>query len=335
MLTFFAFFWGVGQTIGAVVTWWGLVYSSCSGYDDCPSSSNEGWRYVYYINGAIVLVMAFLRVFVVRLKETPKFLVSNNRDAEAVETLQSIANKYNRSCSLTLEQLESCGAISSNHDYRKDQGIIPILNLVKSHLAVLFLTRKNTRSILLLSSSWLLLGIAYPLYSSFLPTYLATRGPNISQSTVSGIYIDNIWSNFASIWGPVIGGILLYYVPILGRRGIMAIGGVATMAFLFGYTAISTHAQNLGLSCAVYITLYMYYGCLYAYTPEVMPSQARATGNALCIGLTRISSCFVPIIAFFGNTSSTVPIWICGAFVGILAVVSLFFPYEPTKQRVV
>ena len=55
------------------------------------------------------------------------------------------------------------------------------------------------------------------------------------------------------------------------------------MALLFGYTAVRTRAQNVGLTSAVYCALYIYYGVMYAYTPEVMPSAARATGNCLCL----------------------------------------------------
>ncbi|KAL7663274.1 Major facilitator superfamily (MFS) profile domain-containing protein [[Candida] zeylanoides] len=337
LLTFFALFWGIGQTVAVLITWWGMANYSCEGPTMalCPTSENQGWRYVYYVNGAIVLVMAFLRVFVVRLRETPKFLVVNNRDIEAVAVLQSIASKYNRKCSLTLESLEACGTIVSNENFVANMNLKSLYRITMEHLKVIFSTRKNMRSALLLFSSWFFLGIAYPLYSSFLPQYLASRGNNISASTTSGVYRDNVISNFCSMFGPMIAGALLWFFPILGRRGVLALGGVSTMALLFGYTAVRTHAANVGLSSAVYIAIYIYYGCLYAYSPEVMPSAARATGNAICIALTRIASCITPIIAFYSNTSSTVPIWICGAFVGIIGLEALFFPYEPSKQRVV
>lgn len=335
LLTFFAFFWGIGQTVAALITWWGLANYSCESADNCPLSANEGWRYVYYVNGAIVLVVACLRVFVVRLQETPKFLVSNKREAEAVLTLQSIAKKYNRKCSLTLEALQECGEITSNEDYRQNMSVKNTVKIIGEHLATIFSTPKNIRSATLLFTSWFFLGIAYPLYSSFLPQYLASRGANISASTTNGVYRDNVISNFCSTFGPLIAGALLWWFPVLGRRGVLAIGGISTMALLFGYTAVRNHAANLGLTSAVYVTLYIYYGCLYAYSPEVMPSQARATGNAICIGLTRVASCITPIIAYFSNTSTSVPIWICGAFVGIIGVEALFFPYEPSKQRVI
>jgi hypothetical protein len=50
------------------------------------------------------------------------------------------------------------------------------------------------------------------------------------------------------------------------------------MAFFFAYTAVRTSAENLGFTCAIYFFINIYYGCLYAYTPEVLPSAHRATG---------------------------------------------------------
>jgi hypothetical protein len=57
----------------------------------------------------------------------------------------------------------------------------------------------------------------------------------------------------------------------LGRRYTMVIGALVTMAFFFAYTAVHTPAQNVGFSCAIGFCLNIYYGTLYAYTPEVLP----------------------------------------------------------------
>ena len=337
LMTFYALFWGVGQTIAVLVSYAFLPNYSCEGPDpaNCPSHENRGWRYVYYVNGSIVLVLAILRLTVIRLSETPKFLVSNDRDEEAVSNLQKLAEKYNRTCSLTLEDLEKCGKITCNDDYRKHMDLKGTAKLIGGHLKVLFSSRKASRSSILLFISWFLLGISYPLYSSFLPVYLATRGANISADTVSGVYRDNLIANVCSIGGPIIAGLLLYFVPRLGRRGVLCIGGLSTMAFLFGYTQVKTRPENVAMTSCVYVTLYIYYGVIYAYTPEVMPSVARATGNAMCLLCTRVATAIVPVIAYFSNTASAVPIWICGACVGLIGLIALLLPFEPSKTRVV
>ncbi|RYD67673.1 MAG: response regulator, partial [Verrucomicrobiaceae bacterium] len=58
---------------------------------------------------------------VIRLKETPKFLVGDGKDAEAVEVLQGIATRYNRPCSLTLERLQACGTLSTRSSQGKSK----------------------------------------------------------------------------------------------------------------------------------------------------------------------------------------------------------------------
>jgi hypothetical protein len=60
------------------------------------------------------------------------------------------------------------------------------------------------------------------------------------------------------------------------------------MAFFFAYTQVRTNAQNLGFTCAISFCLNIYYGTLYAYTPEVLPSAHRGTGNGISIALNRI-----------------------------------------------
>lgn len=334
LLTFFAFFWGIGQTVSVLIAYAFLPNNSCLLYELCLSSANKGWRYVYYVNGSIVLALAVLRVTVVRLKETPKFYVSNDRDAEAVAVLQGIATKYNRNCSLTLEKLAACGTISSNRDVRQITLMRELAQTVGGHIRILFSNKLVARLTILLVFSWLCLGITYPLYSAFLPVYLATRGANISAPDIAGVYRDNLISNASSIGGPLIAGGLLYYIPRLGRRGVLFLGGISTLAFLFGYTQIKTRSQNVALSLCVYVTLYVYYAVIFAYSPEVMPSTARATGNSLCIMSTRIASVMAPIIAWYADTLSQVPIWICGAFVGAIGVVALFLPFEPSRDKV-
>ena len=121
-----------------------------------------------------------------------------------------------------------------------------------------------------------------------------------------------------------------------GRRGTMIIGALVTMAFFFAYTQVKTNAQNLGFNCAIGFCLNIYYGTLYAYTPEgkdlpsvpmccattcrrllivfaVLPSAHRGTGNGISIGLNRIMGIVSAGVASGANTATAVPIYICAA----------------------
>jgi hypothetical protein len=170
-----------------------------------------------------VFVMSILRITVIRLKETPKYLIGAGKDEKVVESLQAIATKYNRPCSLTLERLSACGVTRAKGGRTQIAGehirsrYSPYELVI--HLKGLFETRKIGLSTSLIWFSWLLIGLAYPLYNVFLPTYLATRGASFGQASE---YIT--WRNYAivnvcGILGPLLAGPMCASKWFWGRRG--------------------------------------------------------------------------------------------------------------------
>ncbi|MCJ1354230.1 MAG: hypothetical protein MMC33_004217 [Icmadophila ericetorum] len=307
LLTLLACWWGIGQMVAGLVAWGPMSDFSCATVETCTYQNNKGWRIVFYSLGGLVLLMSVARVTVIRLKETPKYLLGQGRDREVVETLQWMATKYNRPCSLTFEQLDACGIIHSSRSKNKVS-----IHELTIHFRGLFLTKTMAWSTTLIWLSWALIGLAYPLYNVFLPDYLKSRGAALG---VTSNYI--YWRNYAiiqmtSIWGPVLAGFMCKN-RYLGRRGTMAIGALVTMAFLFAYTQVRSNAQNLGFNCAITFSLNIYYGCLYAYTPEVLPSAHRATGNGVSVAFNRIMGIVSAIVGIAANTSTSVPIFICAA----------------------
>lgn len=109
LVTLMAAWWGLGQLVAGLFAWAFLPNYSCDSVETCTYENNKGWRYVWYANGALVFVMSIARITVIKLRETPKFLIGEGKDEQVIETLQFIANKYNRPCSLTLERLQACG----------------------------------------------------------------------------------------------------------------------------------------------------------------------------------------------------------------------------------
>ena len=85
------------------------------------------------------------------------------------------------------------------------------------------------------------------------------------------------------------------------------------VAFFFAYTQVRTAPQNLGFNCAISFCLNVYYGTLYAYTPEVLPSAHRATGNGISVACNRVMGIVSAVIGVVANTSTPVPIFICAA----------------------
>lgn len=186
-----------------------------------------------------MFVLSILRVTIIRLEETPKFLISEGKDEQAVHVLRSIANRHNRPCSLSIDKLQACGQIA--HSKAPGSGRLAQLispSEVFFHLRGLFATRKMALSTTLVWLSWLVIGLAYPLYNVFLPTYLASRGASFGQTSPFITWRNYAINNTSSIFGPVLAGFMCRSPWFWGRRGTMIVGALITMVFFFCY---STH----------------------------------------------------------------------------------------------
>ncbi|OSS46172.1 hypothetical protein B5807_08030 [Epicoccum nigrum] len=334
LLTLMAAWWGIGQLIAGFFAWGFLPNFSCQdptifpNAAPCTRSNNQGWRYVWYSSGALVFAMSMARIFVIRLKETPKFLVGEGKDAEAVDILQGIATKYNRPCSLTLEALQACGTITTRSSLGKSKWGFGTIGV---HLKGLYATKRIGVSTTLIWLSWTLIGLAYPLYNVFLPAYLQSRGAAFGEPSPYITWRNYTLVNFSGIWGPVLAGYMCH--TRLGRKYTMVTGALVTMAFFFAYTQVRTAVQNVVFTCVINFCLNVYYGTLYAYTPEVLASAHRGTGNGIAIGWNRIMGILSAVIATVADTSTPVPIYICAALYIFMAVIAAVFPFEPYGRR--
>lgn len=253
LLTLMAAWWGLGQLVAGLFAWAFMPNYSCedpavSGVP-CNWDNNPGWRYMWFTNGALIFVLSILRITVIRLRETPKYLIGEGRDAEVVDTLQFIAKKYNRPCSLTLEDFQACGVTGAY--LRRSSGAADAKSKfsfgeIGSHLSGLFATRKMGISTSLIWFSWLLIGLAYPLFNVFLPVYLETRGAQLGGLSDSERWRNYAVANLCSIPSPILAGYMCRSRFFWGRRGTMVIGALVTMAFFFSYTQVKTNAQNFG-----------------------------------------------------------------------------------------
>ncbi|RMD40312.1 hypothetical protein DV735_g4797, partial [Chaetothyriales sp. CBS 134920] len=325
VITLMACWWGLAPVIAAAFAWPFLSIPRfyCESASDCPRSSNMGWRYIWFGNGGLVLICSILRVTVIKMKETPKYLLSKGEDEEVVKIFETISRTYNRPTTLTLEKLQACGPIQSTYG-KSRYG----LSELAAHLRGLFQTRKLGLSTALIWFSWTLIGLAYPLFYVFLPSYLASRGAQTGQSSPYYTWRDYLIANTVSIFGPVLAGFMCNN-KYLGRRYTMVIGALLSMAFFFAYTAVRTAAQNLGFSCAIYFVVNIYYGTLYAYTPEVLPSAHRATGYGIAIACNRVMGLTSTFVAAYADTATTAPIYVCAALYIAMAIVALLMPFEP------
>ena len=108
-----------------------------------------------------MFICSILRVTVIRLRETPKYLLIKGEDAAVVRIFQDIAKKYHRPCRLSLEALESLGTIKSTYG-KSRYGVGEFW----AHIYGLFVTKKLAISTLMIWLSWLLIGMTAISFSS-------------------------------------------------------------------------------------------------------------------------------------------------------------------------
>lgn len=280
-----------------------------------------------YTMGAFIFLLSILRVTVIRLRETPKFLLGQGKDAEVVELFQELSTRYNRPTSLTIEALDACGTISSAHGNSKFSMAEFLV-----HFRSLFLTKRVGATTALLWISWFIVGLAYPLFIVFLPYYLASRGIEFGAPSVYETWRNYALVQVSSIFGPVVGANMAN-TRIFKRRYTMVTGALITMAIFFGYSQVASQTGNIVYSCMISFALQIYYGVLYGYTSEVLPAAHRATGNGIAVAFCRLSGILSAVVVTYASPDTTAPVFVCAALFGALAICAFLFPFEPYGKR--
>ncbi|KAK7458134.1 hypothetical protein VKT23_010042 [Stygiomarasmius scandens] len=289
--------------------------------------------------------MWILRYVVFDLQESSKYLIGKGRDEEALQVLQRIAAKNGKTLTLTLEKLQSISG-SPAITQTKLSNLELIRNALSSfsfsHITPLFSTRRlavNTTITILL---WGLIGLAYPLFNSFITLYLSSQVPDSDNS------VNRTYKNYAIISTlGVPGSILACFVvdwtrknpgkfALGGRKLTMALSTALTGIFLYLFTTSKTNAAVLGYSCASGLTQNAMYGVLYAYTPEVFPAPHRGTGDAICSAFNRITGILAPVIKIVttnrdgtasGGTANG-PTFVSATLFMVASVLMLLLPIE-------
>lgn len=76
-----------------------------------------GWRYLMFCLGGITLGVFLLRFLVFKFRESPQFLLSRGRDAEAIEVVRAIARMNGaRPPNLSLEDFGAVAALLGEED---------------------------------------------------------------------------------------------------------------------------------------------------------------------------------------------------------------------------
>ncbi|KAJ0346843.1 hypothetical protein KNSL1_007120 [Colletotrichum chrysophilum] len=292
LLTMQSAFWSFGQAIAALIAWPLIANFSCpSGLPagECRYEDNLGWRYTYWAFGGLTLIMFLLRLLF-RVYETPKYLLGRGLDREAVEVVQKIAARNGGSTWITLEHFEAVDAeLGVTHD--ATAASLPRLetrnvmrrqleNFKPEKILTLFSTPRFALSTTLVLFLWCSIGMAFPLYNSFIPIFLENKGASQGDSSLSTTYRNYAIQAVCGIPASILGGFTVDMKRI-GRKDTGTFACVGTGVFLFLFTRATTPAGVTGFTCAIAFFQNLVYGLLYSYTPELFPAPVRGSANGL------------------------------------------------------
>ncbi|KAM7191473.1 Major facilitator superfamily domain containing protein [Naviculisporaceae sp. PSN 640] len=320
LLTLLSVWWPIGQLVSSLFAWFFIA--------NWPAE--QGWRLFVMTIGIMTFIMFLVRCCIFHLFESPKFLLSQGRQAEAVAVVHGIAYKNNRKTWLTEEILDAVVEGAATPRLRRRLSASNILkNKLSSfsgqRLRPLFNSRKLGLATILVWFVWATIGMGYPLFNAFLPQYLSHGGggPQEEEAATPAAITGETYRNYAitSIVG-VPGSLLAAYTvdlksPFLGRRGTLAISTFLSAIFLFAFVRLGTSpASQLLFSCIEAFTQNIMYGVLYAFTPEIFPAPVRGAGTGVASFLNRATGLVAPILAanMPGDGAST-PIYLSAALI--------------------
>jgi MFS family permease len=170
LLTALSAWWNLGQVIVSLVSWVVLANFSCatdSTPETCKRKDNMGWRYTMITLGAMALLFAMIRIFVFKMPESPRYLLSKGRDAEAVEAVNYVARRNGKPEPLSLGMLQDIDrdlGIAVNED--EGRAGLSRTEIIKENLKDfksanykdLFATRKLAQHTSLIWLIWLTIG---------------------------------------------------------------------------------------------------------------------------------------------------------------------------------
>lgn len=289
-------------------------------------------RYTLIILGGLALAFALIRILVFELPESPRYLLSQGRDIDAVEAVNYVARRnrkpeplnlvmfqeIDRQIGLTPTTEEELRALSRTQILKENLKDFQAMNY-KS----LFATKDLARHTTLIWLIWLTIGVAYPLYFNFLPTYLAQKFS--TDGSLSATYRSYCITSAVGVLGPIAASFIVN--TRLGSRWSMGGSAIITGIFLFGYTAAKTSDANLAFSCLTGLLGNFMYAIMYAFTPESFPAPHRGLGTGQAATLLRLGGLAAALIGMYTNFS-VVPIYIAATMWIVVGCIAFGLPFE-------
>jgi putative MFS transporter len=227
------------------------------------SYGDQAWRVIFLVTGIPALIGVVLRFYI---PESPMFLSRSGRLDEARKVLARVARVNGRHVDIPALQAEVVEPKS---------------------VFALFSGSFRRRSLALLAA-WALISIAYYGVFVYLPIKLSAEGFAFMRGQVFLVVLAIVQlPGFA---------LSAYGVERWGRKptliGFLLLSAAGCMLYSLGTAPALVVGSTLLMSFALLGT----WGALYAFTPEVYPTDLRATGMGMAGAVARFGGLFAPAI---------------------------------------
>jgi putative MFS transporter len=293
----------------------GFVAAALLGYLVIPLSPNA-WRWVMVITAMPIVMLLWWRR---ALPESPRWLVARGRHDEA-EAIVARAEAELTAAGVKLEPLPETDPAADP--------VVPVAAQRASALANVkaLWSRKLARITAMTWLMWLSITFSYYAFFTWIPSLLVQNGMTITRSFSYSlvIYIAQIPGYFSGAW----------LNEKIGRQATIAsymvLGGISALGLALTRSDAGIMASGVLLSFFMNGT----YAGVYAYTPEVFPTDVRATGAGMASSIGRLGAIAAPILVgyvypilgFGGVFGATTFVLVIGALAVVLMGV-------PTRGR--
>lgn len=293
----------------------GFVAAALLGYLVIPLSPNA-WRWVMVITAMPIVMLLWWRR---ALPESPRWLVARGRHDEA-EAIVARAEAELTAAGVKLEPLPETDPAADP--------VVPVAAQRASALANVkaLWSRKLARITAMTWLMWLSITFSYYAFFTWIPSLLVQNGMTITRSFSYSlvIYIAQIPGYFSGAW----------LNEKIGRQvtiaSYMVLGGISALGLALTRSDAGIMASGVLLSFFMNGT----YAGVYAYTPEVFPTDVRATGAGMASSIGRLGAIAAPILVgyvypilgFGGVFGATTFVLVIGALAVVLMGV-------PTRGR--
>ncbi|WP_297459839.1 MFS transporter [Thermococcus sp.] len=249
------------------------------------------WRAILLFGGAVILILPLL----LTLPESPRFLLAKGRVREAREVLRRILGREG--------------------DFDLPGGV--------RRASIGDLWRRYGKTTLMVSIAWFSIAFAYYGFFIWLPRFLsATLGITVFRSFQ--YFVITAIAQLPGYWSAA------YLLERIGRKKTLAyyllLSGIAGVGFYF-----AANSGNEGAIIASAIAFSFFnlgaWGAIYAYTPELYPTELRGTGMGWAGAMARIGGGIAPILAGrimeVGSAALAVLVIAAVAIIGALDVLAL------------